>query len=100
MPVGVASSAVLLAAPFLTALSLPDALGWVGAIIYCLAYFLLAEERITRQRYMLLNIAAPAILIPAYHAQGNWPALWMSIAWTVLSGAGYLRLAMKRGVAA
>ncbi|NNU16007.1 hypothetical protein HK107_06695 [Parvularcula sp. ZS-1/3] len=91
-------SALLLAVSGAGVFPFADGLGWTGALIYSLAYFLLAEERINRRRYLLLNVIAAVVLIPVYNAQENWPALWMSIVWTVISGGGYLRVTLtKRG---
>lgn len=91
-----ATIAVLVGIVWIAPPLLADAAGWAGAALYCVAYFLLADEDLDRRGYLAMNIAAPLLLVPVYTAQGNWPAQWMSFIWAALSFAGLVRLLVVR----
>ncbi|WOI54223.1 CBU_0592 family membrane protein [Parvularcula sp. LCG005] len=67
-------------------------LGWDGALLYCAGYALFASKVIRRKLYLVMNTAAPIMLLPIYLAHHNDPAVGMSVVWAIISAAGVWHL--------
>ena len=72
-----------------------DLLGWAGTLLYCGIYLLFAAQRLGRRRYLLLNVAASALLMPIYYLDGNIPSLTLNVFWAGISFAGVFAIAVR-----
>ena len=60
-----------------------QAIGWIGAILYIVAYFLLCIKKVTAENlsYQLMNILGGACLIVNSLHQSDYPSVFTNLVW-------------------
>ena len=63
-----------------------DIIGWVGAVLVLLAYFLLSTKKIKAGYfYQLLNLAAGTCMAIGLFPKNAWFSFSVQIAWTLIA---------------
>lgn len=74
-------------------ITLPEAMGWIGSVLYIIAYLLLSLKKLTADNplYHLLNVlGALGLIVNAFH-WGDLPSVVTNIVWL---GIGLLAIIM------
>jgi hypothetical protein len=69
------------------AITLSEALGWLGSVLYVVAYLLLSLKKFTADNklYHFLNIlGALGLIVNAFH-WGNYPSVAVNFVWLVIA---------------
>ncbi|MBI5293999.1 MAG: hypothetical protein HY869_00875 [Chloroflexi bacterium] len=71
-----------------------DSLGWVGTVIYLIAYYLVSAKKVESDslRYQGMNIMAGALLVINTFYWRSFPSLGLNVAWI---GIGVYTLGRK-----
>lgn len=74
-----------------------DIIGWVGAVLVLLAYFLLSTKKIKAGYfYQLLNLAAGTCMAIGLFPKNAWFSFSVQIAWTLIALWSILRIRRKK----
>ena len=74
-----------------------DIIGWVGAVLVLLAYFLLSTKKIKAGYfYQLLNLAAGTCMAIGLFPKNAWFSFSVQIAWTLIALWSILKLRSKK----
>lgn len=68
-----------------------EILGWSSVIGFGSAYFMFANNTISRGLYFLYNGCAAVLILPVLWTDGNWPVLALECCWAALSFGSYTR---------
>jgi cell division protein FtsW (lipid II flippase) len=74
-----------------------ETVGWVGAFLVVLAFFLVSTKRIkaTSRRYELLNLfGAIGVGVNVFYQQ-SWPALVLQIIWALIAVYSLVKINKK-----
>ena len=74
-----------------------DIIGWIGAVLVLLAYFLLSTKKIKAGYfYQLLNLAAGTCMAIGLFPKNAWFSFSVQIAWTLIALWSILKLRKKK----
>ena len=73
-----------------------EILGWSSVIGFGSAYFLFANNKISRAMYFLYNGWAAVLILPILWIDGNWPVLALECCWAALSFGSYVWERLKQ----
>jgi hypothetical protein len=75
-------------------ITLPETLGWVGSILYVIAYLLLTLKKVTSDNalYHVLNIAgAVGLIVNAFHWK-DFPSMAVNIIWLIIGSIAIIMI--------
>ena len=74
-----------------------DIIGWVGAVLVLLAYFLLSTKKIKAGYfYQILNFAAGTCMAIGLFPKNAWFSFSVQIAWTLIALWSIIKLRSKK----
>lgn len=79
-------------------ITIPEAVGWIGSILYVIAYLLLTLKKMTADNpiYHLLNIlGAVGLIINAFH-WGNLPSVAVNIVWLLIGAFALIMMVREK----
>ncbi|NJM26482.1 MAG: hypothetical protein HC859_14380 [Bacteroidia bacterium] len=79
-------------------MSLPVIVGWVGVIVYTVAYVFLSLGYLKAERnvYHILNaVGGICLVVNAYHLSDG-PALVVNLVWIAIASGSIIRIAVRR----
>jgi hypothetical protein len=78
--------------------SVPDAIGSVGALLLCAAYFLVSRRRVDPEglRYHLMNLVGSALLLLSLWFRPNPGAILIEVIWAAIALSSLLHLMSGR----
>jgi hypothetical protein len=78
--------------------TLPDAIGLVGALLLCAAYFLVSRRQVDPQgaRYHAMNLVGSALLLLSLWSRPNPGAILIEVIWAAIALTALARL-LRRG---
>ena len=70
--------------------SIFDTLGWIGALLFLISYFLLISKRwlATSFAFHLCNILGGVLLSASTLYDTSYPATFVNLAWAIIAGYG------------
>lgn len=67
-----------------------DTIGWIGALLFLISYFLLISKRwlATSFAFHLCNILGGVLLSASTLYNASYPATFVNLAWAIIAGYG------------
>ncbi|MCX2474937.1 hypothetical protein OQZ33_11405 [Pedobacter sp. MC2016-05] len=78
--------------------SIFDTLGWIGALLFLISYFLLISKRwsATSFAFHLCNILGGVLLSASTLYDASYPATFVNLAWAMIAGYGMYNDQIKK----
>ncbi len=78
--------------------SVPDAIGSVGALMLCAAYFLVSRRQVDPEGlpYQLLNLFGSALLLVSLWFRPNPGAILIEVIWAAIALTALVRILRRR----
>jgi len=79
-------------------MTVADILGWIGAFLLLLAYFLLVHKNLTSRskRYQGLNVLGALLLAVSTYEKEAFPSFWTNVAWFFIGLYGVFHIVKHR----
>jgi hypothetical protein len=79
-------------------LTVPDAIGSVGALMLCAGYFLVSRRRVDPEgfSYQLMNLAGSVLLLVSLWFRPNPGAILIELIWAAIASSALVRILRRR----
>ncbi len=79
--------------------SLPEILGWIGASLFVIAYFLISSKKVDSSNayYHIINLVGAVLVGINVFYQEAWPVLALEVVWGTIALASLLKERKSKG---